>query len=70
MKLLISDEDRDVFVRDDPETKEKVWTMLMEWFKEHEGFSGEMIGQNDDCQIYASCCLGQIADTVFVEKWK
>jgi len=48
-----------------PEMCEKVFDYLIEnYYKKYEAFSGEIIMQDDDCQIYAPEVLSKIADNV------
>ena len=42
--------------------KEKICQMIYDWLLRHNAFSGEHVMQDDDCQIYASELLSEIAD--------
>ena len=44
---------------------EYVKERLMQYFNKYKGYFGESICQNDNCQIYAPNCLGDIADVIF-----
>lgn len=43
---------------------QQVVDWIIEWFKEHDCYNGEVICSSDDCQIYAANLLGQIADDI------
>jgi hypothetical protein len=42
--------------------KEKICQMIYDWLLKYNAFSGEHVMQDDDCQIYASELLSEIAD--------
>lgn len=44
-------------------------TLMEEYFIPFNAFSSETICQNDDCQIYASEVLANIADKIFKVKY-
>lgn len=70
MAFEIKDDDLIVTVDDSPEAKEKVWEILLAYFKKYGAYCGETIGQSDDPQIYAPETLGEIADIIFKTRYE
>jgi hypothetical protein len=48
-----------------PELKEKVYQAVLDYYKKHQSYAGEVIMQNDECQINAPSVLADIADEIF-----
>ena len=46
----------------DAETIYEIVERLLEWYKEHDAFSGEAIMQKDNCHLTATALLANIAD--------
>jgi hypothetical protein len=46
------------------EKKDAVCDMLDKWLKKHGAWGGEMIMQDDNCQIYASSLISDMVDDV------
>ena len=46
------------------EKKDAVCEMLDKWLKKHRAHAGEMIMQDDDCQIYAPVLLSDLVDDI------
>ena len=57
---------------DDVDMKNRVFNKLMEWYKEHESFTGESILQSDATIISAPELLAEIADDIikFDVEWE
>lgn len=55
---------RKLSIDDSQESKDKVFQIIIDWIKEYDAFSWEMMGQDDDCQIYALECLGPVVDRI------
>lgn len=50
---------------DSPETKDAVFQYLLEnYIKKYDATAGEVIGQDDDCQIHAWEVLAEIVDDI------
>lgn len=65
MERVINRDDYTVSFKDTPEVHKAVFDYLLEnYFVKHDAFSGEVICQNDECNIEASHVLSQIADNV------
>lgn len=47
-----------------PEMHKAVFDTVLEYYKKHHSFHGEVIGQSDNCIIDAPDVLANIADTV------
>jgi hypothetical protein len=71
MMPVIQFEYHSVSYDDSQETKNAVFQAVLDWFNEHEQYSGEGIAQSDDCQINAAPLLERIADKIikFDVKW-
>jgi hypothetical protein len=56
----------------DPETKNKVYQKLIEWYAKYELFHGESIVQSDDGNINAPIIISEIVDDIikFEIEWK
>jgi len=54
---------------DSEEIRNIVFDKVIDFFKEYNCFSGEIICQSDDPQIYASELLSDIADNVIKAKY-
>lgn len=50
--------------KDDPATKEAVFNAVIQFFKDHQMFSGESIMQSDNPQIEAPILMSNIADDI------
>ena len=48
-----------------PELKEKVYQAVLEYYKKHQAYAGEVIMQDDNCQINAPDVFAVIADDLF-----
>lgn len=46
------------------EKRKAVCDKIEEWMKKYGAYSGEKIGQDDDCQIYAPVLLEDIVDDI------
>lgn len=46
------------------EIKQQVLDKIIEWCKEYNAHSGEMLCQSDDCQIYAPILIADIIDDI------
>ena len=46
------------------EKKDAVCEMLDKWLKKYGAFAGEMIMQDDDCQIYAPSLISDMVDDI------
>ncbi len=55
---------------DSQEIKEKVFQKVLEYFKEHEAFSGESILQSDNPIIEAPHVMAEIADDIIKFKYE
>lgn len=65
----IEHEDSIIQYDETPELKEKVYQAVLEYYKKHQSYAGEVIMQSDDCQIDAPSVLAEIADEIFKFKW-
>lgn len=50
---------------DSPEAKERVWQLLLDWFKKNELYNGESLQQRDVTWEEAPVLLTEIAETGF-----
>lgn len=50
---------------DSQEAKERVFNILLKWFKKVDHFSGDSLGQSDDTYIEAPELLAEIAEEGF-----
>ena len=50
---------------DDEDTQGYLQDKVLQWFKEHECFTGESVMQNDAPQLAAGELLAEIADEIF-----
>ena len=68
---VIRKDDHEVRFDDSQEVKDKVFEKLIDFFKEHETYSGESICQSDGPQVEAPELLSTIADDIikFRVKW-
>jgi len=65
MKKVINDiYDGYVEYEDTQAVRDAVFEEVMKYFKKHKAFDGEVICQDDDCQIYASGVFANIADDI------
>jgi hypothetical protein len=62
--MNIETKDFKVSYEETEEIKKKVFDAVMAYFIKHEAFAGEVIMQDDDCQIYASSVFAKIADDI------
>lgn len=62
MKLEL--DDFNVTYDDTPEVHKAVFEIVMEYFKDHEAFIGEVIVQDDNCIIDAPSVMARIADKI------
>jgi hypothetical protein len=60
----VKTENYEVGFDDSQEIKDRVFDALIEFYCKHEAFSGEVIMQSDDPQIYATELLAEIADDI------
>ncbi len=65
MLITIKHDDFIVKYDETPELKEKVYQAVLEYYKKHQAYAGEVIIQNDECQINAPSVLADIADELF-----
>jgi hypothetical protein len=56
-----------VEINDTEENRNKVFEILLDYFRKYQAFDGETIMQSDDPQIYAPDTLSDIADLLFGE---
>ena len=54
-----------VIFEDSPESRERVWNIALEWFKENEMWSGEVICQCDAGYIESPLLAAKLADEGF-----
>lgn len=47
-----------------PEKKDAVCDAIEKWLRKHGAWGGEMIMQDDDCQIYAPDLISDIVDDI------
>lgn len=52
------------------EKKDKCVDLIEKWLQKYDAQSGEMIMQNDDCQIYASVLISDLVDDVIKPQYK
>lgn len=46
------------------ETKDEIFKKIIDWIRERDAWSGEMICQDDNCQIDAPVLLADIVDDI------
>ena len=51
-------------IDDSLEAKDKAFKILTDWIMKYDADSWEMMGQDEDCQICAIDCLGEIVDEI------
>lgn len=59
-----SNSDTNIRIQWTTEKKEAVIQRLDKWLKKYNAHSGEMIMQDDDCQVYAPDFLSDIVDDI------
>lgn len=64
MKKEIEHDDFITTYEETEEIKQKVFDAVMKYFKDHEAFCGEVIMQDDNCQINAPSVFADIADDI------
>jgi hypothetical protein len=70
MLKQIKIEDATVEYEDTQEIRDAVFERVMAYFNEYECYSGEIIHQSDDPQIYAPSVMSDIADEIIAFRWK
>ena len=57
---------------DSQEAKERIFNLALEWFKKHEMYRGEVLGQSDTTYIEGPELLYDLAEKgfQFSEEWK
>ncbi len=63
--ITIYDGDATLSYLDTAEVKEQLFNKMLEFFKQHEIYSGEGVCQSDEVIIDAPNLLGDIADEIF-----
>lgn len=64
MEVTIQKDGYRVLYQDTPEIREKVFARVMQYFKEHDTYTGEGIHQTDNCIIDAPNVMSDIADDI------
>ena len=62
---IIQHEDFAIEFHETPELKEKVYQAVLDYYKKHQAYAGEVIMQDDNCIINAPEVLANIADDIF-----
>lgn len=62
--MTITFDDFKVTYKDNPDIHKLVFNKVMEYFIMHQSFSGEVIVQDDNCNIDASSVMASIADNI------
>lgn len=56
---------------DSPEAKDRVYEIMLKWFKKLRHYSGESLGQSDETYVLAPDILAEVAEEGFKfdQKW-
>lgn len=71
-QFLIWDGDAEITIKINKEKRKKVIKALLTWMEKYNAYSGEMIAQDDNCQIYSSVLIADIVDDILKPEleWK
>lgn len=61
----ITDQDRTITFDDSPEAKDRIFNMMLDFFKKVDMFNGESLGQSDEICIEAPNILSEVAENGF-----
>jgi len=61
----ITTTDRTITFDDSPEAKDRVFDLMLDFFKQVDMFSGECLGQSDETYIEAPNILSEVAEDGF-----